>query len=252
MTYQEYPSHPLLSRLVECFWAADHRVDPGRQECHRVVPDGCIDIVFLHLDSPSGRRAELRVVGPMTVPMTVSTQSCPMALGVRFRPGGAPALLGLPARELRDEQPLLEEVWGKAAAELADRMEGATRIRARIGLLQDQLFQRLKVIRPPDASLHALLGHIQSCPDAEPVEVLAARLGWGSRRLRRAFDRWVGLSPRQFSRIMRFRNLLKRVSVGPPSSLVDCALECGYYDQPHMNRDFKRLAGVPPLEYFRQ
>ena len=83
-----------------------------------------------------------------------------------------------------------------------------------------------------------------------PVEMVARSYGFGPRRLRRAFDRWVGLSPKQFSRVMRFQRLLARVQKGSAGNWAEEALECGYYDQPHMNRDFKRLAGVAPSRYF--
>ena len=88
MLYQEFPCHQRLNSLVDCFWAAESPPDGIK----RVVPDGCIDFVFTIEETPKTQKAELRLVGPMTVPLLISVHNPTTVLGVRFRPGGASAL----------------------------------------------------------------------------------------------------------------------------------------------------------------
>ncbi len=246
MLYQEFPCHQHLNSLVDCFWAAES--PPAGIK--RVVPDGCIDIVFTIEETPKTQKAELRLVGPMTVPMLFPVQNPTTVLGVRFRPGGASALLRIPARELQDLCPPLEDAWGAQAQRMLQRLTSLQSAASRFSVLQDFLLSRLDPASSMDSALNALIREIEACDEPSPVESTARSYGFGPRRLRRAFDRWVGLSPKQFSRVMRFQRLLGRVHSGCPGNWAEQALECGYYDQPHMNREFRRLAGVAPSRYF--
>lgn len=246
MLYREIPCHARLARWVECFWAIDVPAASQRPLSQRVVPDGCIDILFSLRDTSQPHDAELRLIGPMTAPIVYSLQDLPFTLGVRFRPGGAPALLGIQARELQDQSPPLQDALGGAGAELLERMALCPDLPSKIDTLQAALLARLAGIANIDAAMDALIREIQFGDLVEPVEALADRYGFGTRRLRRAFDRWVGLSPKQFSRIMRFQKLLACMHSGSAGNRADLALECGYYDQPHMNREFRELAGISP------
>lgn len=247
MHYREFPCHDRLAPLVECFWASEN--SPAATALTRVVPDGCIDIIFTCEATPQTDTCQLRLVGPMTAPFIFSADNPTTNLGVRFRPGGAPSLLGIASRELQDRHPTLREAWGNPAKAVLDRLAETPSLGTRLDLLQDFLLRRLDSAAGIDPTLHALIRRIETEDEPGPVEWMARSHGYGPRRLRRAFDRWVGLSPKQFSRIMRFQRLLARLRADGSGNLARQALECGYYDQPHMNRDFKRLAGVSPREF---
>jgi transcriptional regulator GlxA family with amidase domain len=70
-----------------------------------------------------------------------------------------------------------------------------------------------------------------------------------TRRLRELFVREVGVSPKRLARILRFRAALERLAAAPAVDLTQLALECGYYDQAHLDRDFRELASMTPSEY---
>ena len=81
------------------------------------------------------------------------------------------------------------------------------------------------------------------------VAELAAETGWSDRHLRARFREETGLSPKAAARVIRFdwarRRLLRRVVSGAPQALADLAADCGYYDQAHLAREFRDLAGCP-------
>jgi transcriptional regulator GlxA family with amidase domain len=82
---------------------------------------------------------------------------------------------------------------------------------------------------------------------ATRVDALADRLAISERQLRRRFEATVGYGPKTLARVLRFQRLLRLA----PAPLVDLALEAGYADQAHMTAEVKRLAGRPPVRFFK-
>ena len=82
-----------------------------------------------------------------------------------------------------------------------------------------------------------------------PVGALAQEVGWSRRHLVTRFRQQVGLPPKTIARVVRFEGLLRRVAGTGGAAWSRIAAECGYYDQAHMNRDFREFAGTTPTEY---
>ena len=98
--YTEWAPSAALAGVLACVWS--RTTDPGPARSLRIVPDGCLDLIW------SGDR--LWVAGPDTRAWVEETEPGTM-VGVRFAPGVAPAVLGLPASELRDDRPALVDLW---------------------------------------------------------------------------------------------------------------------------------------------
>ena len=73
--------------------------------------------------------------------------------------------------------------------------------------------------------------------------------GYSHRRFIEVFRAAVGLGPKLYCRVLRFQGALDLVAARPEAALVDVALEAGYSDQPHFQREFRELAGVSPTRY---
>ena len=78
------------------------------------------------------------------------------------------------------------------------------------------------------------------------IEEVSRALGWSRRRLERAFARDLGIPPKLYARIVRLNAVLATLDEGERAAAVDVALEAGYFDQAHLLRDFRILAGRPP------
>jgi AraC-like DNA-binding protein len=89
---------------------------------------------------------------------------------------------------------------------------------------------------------------IESRAGAVPMEVLSRRHGYAERTLEREFQMQLGVTPREFISLNRFRQALRRIqaNTGRAETFSDIAQACGYYDQAHMAREFRRFAGAPP------
>jgi methylphosphotriester-DNA--protein-cysteine methyltransferase len=65
------------------------------------------------------------------------------------------------------------------------------------------------------------------------------------------FHEEVGLTPKQFARVRRFGWALRRLRKGSRVNWARLAVECGYYDQAHLIKDFQTFACVCPSAYLR-
>jgi AraC-like DNA-binding protein len=239
--YRELAPPAALAPYVSCLWVQTIGAGDGAYE-QPVLPDGCADIV-----STNGG---LTVVGPATTAVTESLAPGSVIVGVRFRTGAAPPLLGVIANELLDREVGLADVWGRAGTRLAARCddasgdaEGTDRLREVVGTLLDRLADAPAV--DPVATRAASMLAARAAP---PVWDLARRFDLSERQLRRRVEAAAGYPPRTLARILRFQRFLGAARSSGPSGpdLARLAAEAGYADQAHLTRDSRRLAGLPP------
>jgi AraC-like DNA-binding protein len=194
-----------------------------------VLPDGCMDLLW-----SEGR---LLVAGPDTRSYAPEGPARSWA-GVRFFPGTAPALLGVPAHELRDLRVELADLWPAARVRrLCDRIAAAPDpARA----LEDIALDRAAETEAPDPLLRRL---VECLGEGRAVSATAAELGVGERWLHRRCLTAFGYGPKTLARILRLRRALALARAGTP--YAETAIRAGYADQPHLAREVRRLAGMP-------
>jgi AraC-like DNA-binding protein len=171
---------------------------------------------------------------------------------VDLSPLAAHRLLGVPMDEVGFPVVALEDVLGPGAHRLAARLAGAPGWDARFALLDAVLARRLAETARPPAEVAWAWRRLVATDGRVPVRELIGELGWSDRRLLRAFRRHVGVPPTTLGRILRFRRAVARLEADGLTALAEVALDCGYYDQAHFNRDFRAFAGGPPSEYVRR
>jgi AraC-like DNA-binding protein len=239
VAYRELAAPAGLSPWVECAWqVAEGAGGTGAAAEHRVLPDGCIDLIFRE-------REGLQVAGPDTRAFVATIPAGGSAVGVRMRPGGAPALLGLPAAALRDSRTPAGDVLGPAAAPLAEAVAETAGPEARARLLLAWLAGRARGAAPPDPLVAAAAQGLGARPDLR-VAGLARELGLGERHLRRRFVEGVGYGPKLLARVLRLQRALAMARADPGLGWSAVAFRAGYADQAHLANDCRALAGVPP------
>jgi len=192
----------------------------------RVLPDGCMDIIWMD-DS-------LIVAGPDTTAY-VGSEPVVHATGIRFAPGDGPAVLGVPASALRNQRVPLADLWPPALVRrLTDRVATAT---DRQAALEDITIDRMQPTDP------AILGIVSELSAGANVAVAAAAIDMGERRLHRRCLDAFGYGPKTLARILRLGRALDLARTGAPFATV--AAQIGYSDQAHLSREVKALAGVP-------
>ncbi|MEV7785470.1 helix-turn-helix domain-containing protein [Streptomyces sp. NPDC088106] len=194
----------------------------------RVLPDGCMDLLW--------KEGRLLVAGPDTRAHVTGGPPATWT-GIRFPPGTAPALLGVPAHELRDRRVDLADLWPAAdVRRLTDRVDAAD---DPVRGLEDLALRLAAETAPPDPLLGRL---VAALAEGRPVAATADELGVGARQLHRRSLTAFGYGPKTLARILRLRRALALARAGVP--FAETAIRGGYADQPHLAREVRDLTGL--------
>ena len=170
---------------------------------------------------------------------------------VNLTPLGAHMFFGLPMHELANEIVPLEAALPRGIGPLAEALENEAAWEKRFALLDAVLLARLAEARPPSPDVAWAWSILERTHGRAPIGRICDRLGRSRRHLAARFREQVGLPPKTVARIMRFNRAVHLL--GPSADrLADIAFECGYYDQAHLNRDFREFAGVSPGAFVRR
>jgi AraC-like DNA-binding protein len=162
-------------------------------------------------------------------------------------PPGARMVFGLPMRELARRVVALEEL---VPPELVERLMAAPGWAARFDLLDAFLLERVARAAGPRPDVAYVWSRLVATHGAIGVGQLCGELGCSRRHLAARFGDEVGLAPKAVARILRFQRVVALLGrEGGATRFADIASAAGYYDQPHLNRDFRELAGCTPGEY---
>ena len=170
-------------------------------------------------------------------------------LQVDLSPLGAHMLLGVAMHELSALVVPLEEVLGPTAPLLVERLAEEPGWAARFDMLDALIGARVEEARQPSPDVTWAWHRLVETSGRLPIGALASELGCSRRHLIARFREAIGPAPKTAARIMRFRRAVDRLGRDDGSRLGEIALDCGFYDQPHLNRDFRELAGTSPREF---
>ncbi len=234
--YQEIAPSPRLARHIECFWS----LGPSRGgDEHRVLPDGCTDLIFWAIDG----RVRGSAVGAMTSAIVTLLAPGAEVFGVRFHPGMSHGLMRVPVSILTNEIVDLEPLWGKEARNWEQRLADAGSLQERAALIEAGLEPQASETPVQRAALWVVANRGDASADD-----LARHAGLSARQFRRLCIEQTGVGPKMLCRVLRFRNAANEIAVGP-SDWADFALDHGYYDQAHFINEFREFSGVTPAEY---
>lgn len=250
---------PQLRPFVARLWAMSPvaLAQAGSARREHALPTGQMHLVFRLLgpslrvfdgaDDAAGRSFSRAIVGGVRSSYYVRDVSLPShSVGVLFQPGAALALLGAREDELTGCHCNLDTLWGPAADSALDRLSAATNLHHQLDIIESLLLARLPAVHGMHPAIAAALGMIAA--GAGIAEATSAS-GFSHRHFAALFRRATGLVPKTYGRVMRFQWALRRVALREESDLAALALEAGYCDQSHFNRDFRLFTGVTPTMY---
>ncbi|WP_049572237.1 DUF6597 domain-containing transcriptional factor [Nonomuraea sp. SBT364] len=218
--YAEWAPEPALADRVACLWRQVSENDRPQL----VVPDGCIDLIW----GPAGPF----VAGPDTRPASARMRPGERFAGIRFKPGAAGDVFGVPLADLRDQRVPAGSL-GALAGLLAEP------VGAPLPTLLAAVQARLRRTAAPDPAAPAIAARLRT---GRTVAETAWDLGFSVRQLHRRTLSGFGYAPKTLQRVVRFQRALTLTRAGV--ALADVAARAGYADQAHLANDVKRLSGL--------
>ena len=249
MELAQRPPHPSLAAHVRNLAGWREREDgPVRR---RELPGGRIVLVISFGPSMDvdGRRFTSFTGGLSDAPALTRHDGEAHGVQAYLTPLGARRLLRLPMGELTGQVVELADLIGAEAGALAERLYEAPGWPARLDLLERWIARRAMDAPPVPGELEWAWRRLSETHGAVPVGALAEELGWSRRHLAARFREEIGLPPKVLARLLRFERAAARLRASGPADLGRIAVDCGYYDQAHFNRDFRAFAGSTPTGY---
>jgi AraC-like DNA-binding protein len=167
---------------------------------------------------------------------------------MRLHPAGAYAVVGGPLHEASERVVDLDGLVGRSVSELAERCHEAGGAEARLRCAARWLSERINSSSPIDPRVAWAAARIEDSHGLVGIARLQDQTGLSRKQLVDGFREQIGLAPKLYARILRFRFALTLLHEGG-RSLADIALAAGYCDQPHMNLEFRDLGGLPPGDF---
>ena len=242
--YERRPA-PALARHVTCVWTQTVPMH-SMAFTHRKAPNGSVELVCAVGSMP-------RILGPHTGPLEETLAPGTTIVGVRLRPEAAASVLGLPTSTLVDLALDADELWGDRGDVLQELVAGAGSAQEAAAYLERTVGERLADATTPDPVVAEGVRRLTYGRSAG-VSSMASSLFISERQLRRRFEAATGLTPTTLRRILRFQRFLALAwtSRRPSTQIGRLAVEAGYADQAHLNREAARLEGRSPRAFLSE
>lgn len=173
-------------------------------------------------------------------------------VGIRFKPLGAWRVLGVDQNELTDQVVDLDALCGDGIHALRQRLLDQSEPESAFALVEAWLLDAVARRPPPHYAVRWALRRLEENGGDLPIRTLSAELGYSRKQLAQLFNRQLGLAPKAVARVLRFSDALGRLRGLEAVRWDEFALDCGYYDQSHMIREFKTFGGHAPAELLRR
>jgi AraC-like DNA-binding protein len=253
--YSEFKPNVSLQPFIECIWSLKS-TSTFFSKRERIIPGGRIEI-FFNLGNPaswidskypthSHHCTGSYLLGPRNRHFFVEMTGAINMIGVRLRHGAIAAFTTMPAHNLLNQVVPLNQIFGKAADHFLDHLHETKDERQQVNMIERFLSKEVLTDSTICRTLD-LISWVKKC-EPTPINILSDKTGIHYKKLERTFSQYTGYSPKNFSRVIRFYEALRRMKKSG-SSLTCVGLNAGYYDQPHFIRDFKAFTGKSPTQF---
>ena len=245
-----------LAPYVDSYWFVHSTESDPVELSVDVFVDGRADLIF-NFAAPYRRRviggkareiAASNLDAQRLAPIRIEQRGVVRTTGVRFRLGGLGAYALTALADVTDRTPTPASVLGEDAVSLEAALRDEPDIDGQAKLL-DAFFAGRVSTAPGFATFQRALAASVDSSGAASVAELADAAGVSTRQIDRLFARYLGFPPKVLGRVLRFQLALRRLMVDPEVTLAQLAIECGYFDQAHFIKDFRRFSGGVPRGY---
>jgi AraC-like DNA-binding protein len=229
-----------------------HRGLPSRYLTFIVTLGGTVDLAALP-DSAQPPASFTTLAGGLhATPALISHDGHQHGIQLHLTPLGARVLFGMPAGELASTVVDLGTLLGPVAGELVERLRAARTWTDRFLELDSVLARIVKQRDGPAPEVEWVWRRLTASHGRVEVTTLAGEVGWSRRHLGERFRREFGLTPKVAGRVMRFEVAHRLLRTPQRPGLADVAARAGFYDQAHLHREWRDLAGCTPSQWLAE
>lgn len=240
------PPAPALRRWVGSYHDYIEHVRYARP---RIEQAAAMVPMIINLGPPfriSGSMQGSFMAGLYDGPVISESTGASRCIQINLTPLGACRILGMPLGPLAGRTIPLDELLGRLADELAERLAESADPEQRFALLDAVLQARIAGSPAPRREILWAWDEMESSGGRRSIGSLGTELGWSPKRMIGCFKEHLGLSPKVVARMIRFERVSSLVRREPDTSWSRAAYHCGYFDQAHLIHDCRQFTGVTP------
>lgn len=249
-----------LSQYVKQYWAIEDCMPNGSEQIQRIVPNGLMELMFYFGDKPKALDENKLLPGNSFLSGQQKGYYDLLLSGklslfsISFQPYGAKMFFDIPSTEFFDQNISLKYLLKARVDELESDLYASDTFEEKIDVIERFLVNQLrnstkKYEQNRIVKSVALINQSKGIID---IEALSSSACLSRKQYERTFSEYIGTSPKQFLRTIRFQNSLQEKQMNKNIHLTELAYTCGYYDQSHMIHDYKLLSGKTPTQYFSE
>jgi len=246
-----------LNQYIKYYWIMESEgIEADQSE--RVIPTGNVQIMFHYkrpfiVTSPDdiiNVQPTSFVSGLTNTWCDVSTNGETGLIAVTFNTSGACHFFPFPLLEIEEQNIKLDDIYSHEIRLVEEQLGEQPLLADKIRLIEAFLISRYSPIpRYDQALIHAGISYIRQRQGQLSSSVLSEKLAVTTKTLERKFSVYLGKTPKQLIRIVRFQQVLSDLQALRQNSLTEVAYRNGYYDQSHFIRDFRVCAGYTPKDF---
>ena len=241
-----YPS-PVLSQYIKYYWVL--KTDEVEPVMVQTIPSGCVHLVFhrgenLNIQS-KGLQPKNFIRGQFSTYGSLISEGNIDMIAAIFHPLGLNSVVRCSMSELYNHYIDVEDLEDIELNHLKRNISAEPAVETCIQLIERFFIQRLVDANSNYQRTHHAIRQIIIQPQID-VNTLAESACLGYRQFKRVFTNYVGMSPKEYYRVVRFQRALYLLQDHPGMEFVDLAYSCGFYDPSHLVKDFKEFTGCSP------
>lgn len=248
--YTEYqPSH-LLVPYIDNYWEFKGNPDYGMRI--HILPDGCTDFIFTLGEVANAVEEGSLImqpyrsyfVGPMTKYSELVTYAESVHMfGVRFLPCGLSCFTNLPLHEFVNSRISVNEMKAVFDDTFIEKLGEQKHVADRIRVVEEYLLAYLaRHYQPADSHVAMAVNMINHSGGKRSVRSLMDDVCLCQRHFERKFKHYIGFTPKEYSRIVKFKNAVELLRTTTSANLLTTAVDAGYYDLAHFSKEIKSMS----------
>jgi AraC-like DNA-binding protein len=254
MRFQNIEPHPLLKGYIEKMWVFESSGRMPVNDLKLVVPNGNIKltvafrngiVVAMNGQLFASKEQGISLTGLVDVPviLDVDEDVATGTLCAEFNPQGAYRFFRIPLNDIKNQIHPLKDILGTVAKQLEEQISNAEDVESKAALLQQFLLKQF-LLQEEDSIFEYSVGKIISSKGKITIKELEKKTGYSSRWLNMKFTDKLGISPKNLSTIIRFKQYYNAVANNDELSFLKNDFYDFYYDQSHFMKEFRRFTGL--------
>ena len=254
MRFQNIEPHPLLKGYIEKMWVFESSGRMPVDDLKLVVPNGNIKLTVAFRNSIdvvmngqffTSKENSISLTGLVDVPviLDVGEDVATGTLCAEFNPQGAYRFFRIPLKDIKNQIHPLKDIIGTVAKQLEEQMCNVEKVEGKVALFQQFLLKQFWQ-NEEDSIFEFSVAKIISSKGRVTIKELEKKTGYSSRWLNMKFTDKLGISPKNLSTVIRFKQYYNAVANNDELSFIKNVFYDFYYDQSHFMKEFKRFTGL--------